>query len=131
MEKISKHCLMALEGGVEQSLLNYLQNTATWGVALADDGSQYARLRECTVCSRKRDWQNGNTVSLTVTLRDNRVVAMYGTLTWATGETEPFEPLAKEDLIRRLNGIVNVAKLRKSRELFTGVRRVITGCTIR
>ena len=124
MEKISKQCLMALEGGLEQSLLRYLNNTARWKVAQNENGGQYAQLAECTVYAKKRDWKNGIMVSLTATFRNNRVVAMYGTLQWQSGETEPFEPLAKEDLARRLNAIVDVAKRRKGWELFTGYHGV-------
>ena len=124
MRTISKHCLMALEGGVEQTLLRHLKYRATWKVARNERGRQYARLDECTIGSRKRDWQNGAMVSLTVTFKDNKVADMYGVLTWATGEMEPYEPLAKEDLVRRLNALVDVEVRRKGWELFTGCHGV-------
>lgn len=122
MVKINKHCLMALESGLEQSLLRYLKDRATWKVVLDAAGHPYAQLKEHTWCSRKRDWQNGSMVSITATLKDNRVAEMYGVLTLDTGETESFEPLAKEDLIRRLNAMVDVAKRQKSWELFACCR---------
>lgn len=124
MRIISKHCLMALEGGLEQSLLRYLNNTARWTVARNENGGQYAQLKECTVCSRKRDWQSGSMISLTVTFKDNKVAEMYGEIAWTTGMTEPYEPLAKEDLVRRLNALVDVEVRRKGWELFTGYRGV-------
>ena len=124
MEKISKQCLMALEGGLEQSLLRYLNNTARWTVAQNENGGHYVQLAECTVYAKKRDWQNGAMASLTATFRDNRVVAMCGTLQWQSGETESLEPPAKADLERRLNAIVDKAKQRKGWELFTGCHGV-------
>ena len=109
---------------MEQSLLRYLNNTARWTVAQNENGGQYAQLAECTVYAKKRDWQSGVMASLTATFRDNRVVAMYGTLQWQSGETESLETPAKADLERRLNTIVDVAKRRKGWELFTGCHGV-------
>ena len=119
MVRISNNCLRALEGGMEQSLLNFLNNRARW-----QKGASCAILQPCALNVKKRDWQNGTMVGCTAVIRDNRVETLYCYIGQEYDDRkEEFELLSKDYLIRRLNSIIDVEKRRKDWELFTGIRR--------
>jgi hypothetical protein len=118
MVRINNSCLRALEGGMEQALLNYLRIRAQW-----KKGPRCAVLQECCINTKKRDWQNGTMVGCTAVIRGNRVEDLYSYVQVDYDRREEFDLLAKEDLIRRLNGIIDVERRRKDWELFTGIKK--------